>query len=126
MTMSKALDALKKISDIYLQHWCPELKLAYYEVKEELNKVYLVVHEDADMNKESYKTSRIGDTIAEIEKAKDLNIDYDKDALNGDHPFQAGTFAEGFYDIDCYNKYPADDGEEYAGRIMIFYIGDEL
>jgi hypothetical protein len=84
-----------------------------------MNKQFLVVFEDVWSNKESYQTSRIGDTIKMIVEANDLvpfdHIDYDK--YNSDKPYQMGTFGEGFYDISFNDK-----EDEYAGRIMIFEL----
>jgi hypothetical protein len=86
-----------------------------------MKKQYLVVFEDVWNNKESYQTSKIGDTIKMIVEANDLfyegDIDYDK--YNSDKPHQMGTMGLGFYDLSFTEK---DDTDNYAGRIMIFEL----
>jgi hypothetical protein len=84
-------------------------------------KQFLVVFEDVWNNKESYQTTRIGDTIKMIVESKKIHyaddIDYDK--YNSDNPYQLGTFGEGFYDLIFQED---EDNDEYAGRIMIFEL----
>jgi hypothetical protein len=85
---------------------------------------FLVVYEDEWNNKESYRTKKIGTTIEQICKEFQIIAEYDKEKLDSEDPYQAGTFGPGFYDIDC-SKTPDGDGlldEEYAGRIMIFAL----
>jgi hypothetical protein len=81
---------------------------------------YLVVYEDLWHNKESYLTTKIGNTIKQVIKDFDLVPEYEIDfeKYNSVDPYDMGTFGKGFYDIS-FN----DDEEEYAGRIMIFVIG---
>lgn len=81
---------------------------------------YLVVYEDLWHNKESYLTSKIGNTIKKIIKDFDLVPEYEIDfeKYNSMDPYDMGTFGKGFYDIS-FN----DAEEEYAGRIMIFVVG---
>lgn len=86
---------------------------------------FLVVYEDLWGNKESHKTNRIGDTIAEILDNYDLNlgedVELDYEKLNSDDPYDVGSFGLGFYDISVFNN--IDEDGEGNGRIMIFYIG---
>lgn len=85
---------------------------------------FLVVYEDVWHNKDSYRTKRIGTTIAEILKENNLTAEYDKEKLNSTDPYAMGTFGPGFYDIECYEQEEGDAGieGEYAGRIMIFAL----
>ena len=83
---------------------------------------YLVVYEDEWNNKESIKTNKIGDTIKEIVDNYDISCECDIDKLNSENPMTMLTFGYGFYDIECFDNFSE---EEYRGRIMIFYIGDE-
>jgi len=84
-------------------------------------KQFLVVFEDVWQNKESYQTTRLGDTIKMILEQNDLyypdDIDYDK--YNSESPYQVGTFGLGFYDLILQEN---EDNDEYAGRIMIFEL----
>lgn len=84
-------------------------------------KQFLVVFEDVWQNKESYQTTRLGDTIKMILEQNELyyadDIDYDK--YNSDSPYQVGTFGLGFYDLILQEN---EDNDEYAGRIMIFEL----
>lgn len=84
---------------------------------------FLVVYEDLWNNKESIRTTRIGDAIKEFMDAYDLisedEIDFEK--YNSDDPYHIGTTGPGFYDLEFYER----DGEElgdYGGRIMIFTL----
>ena len=84
-------------------------------------KNYLVVFEDVWNNKESYQTTRIGDTIKMIVEANNLHypddIDYDK--YNSGNPYQQGVFEKVFYDLIFQED---ENNDEYAGRIMIFEL----
>ena len=83
---------------------------------------YLVVYEDEWNNKESFKTNKIGNMIKWVKDSYEIECECDIDKLNSDQPMTALTFGYGFYDVPCYS---IDDEEEYKGRIMIFYIGDD-
>lgn len=82
---------------------------------------FLVVYEDLWHNKDSFRTSKIGDTIKQIVKDNELFRDGDEEVdyakYNSKDPYDLGTFGKGFYDIEFNDK----DGE-YAGRIMIFTL----
>jgi hypothetical protein len=93
-------------------------------IKKKPEPEFLVVYEDVWHNKTSYRTKRIGTTIANIIKDNNILADYDKDKLNSTDPYQAGTFGPGFYDIECFEQEEGDAGleGEYAGRIMIFAL----
>jgi hypothetical protein len=94
---------------------------------------FLMVYEDEWHNKESYITTKLGDTLLEVLKDNDVMLEQQDDIdsyvekLNSNDPYDMGTFGKGFYDMDVYRK--EDDAEniqidnlEYAGRIMIFVI----
>ena len=83
---------------------------------------YLVVYEDELNNKESIKTNKIGDAIKEIVRNYNISCDCDIDKLNSENHMTMLTFGYGFYDIECFDKFSE---EEYRGRIMIFYIGED-
>lgn len=80
---------------------------------------FLVVYEDLWRNKESVRTTKIGDAIKQFVESHNLiseeEIDYER--YNSDDPYDVGTFGLGFYDIDF-----SDDIDENAGRIMIFTL----
>lgn len=89
-------------------------------------KRFLVVIEDIYNNKEHEQTNKIGDTIQKLLDEKNLVADFDKEKLNSDDPYQAGTFDMGFYDIDTYEKSEEKGSElEYAGRIFIFDLFED-
>lgn len=85
---------------------------------------FVVVYEDLWHNKYHTITTKIGTAIKEIIKDNDLVHDYDEEFLNkldSDNPYQAGTFGQGFYDLEF-----MDEDDEYAGRVMIFDIYEEV
>lgn len=90
-------------------------------MKKNKQKEFLVVYEDVWSNKESFKTTKIGDTIKIIMEANDLicedGINFEK--YNSDNPYQVGTFGYVFYDIIFQDN---TDNKDYAGRIMIFEL----
>jgi hypothetical protein len=94
---------------------------------------FLMVYEDEWRNKESYITTKLGDTLLEVLKDNDVMLEQQDDIdsyvekLNSDDPYDIEIFNKSFYDMTVYRK--EDDAEniqidnlEYAGRIMIFVI----
>lgn len=82
--------------------------------------MFLVVYEDLWSNKYSFQTDKLGDTIEEIIKDFDLQLDLndiDIEKYNSEEPYDIGTFGKGFYDI----HFETSDGE-CDGRIMIFEL----
>ena len=97
----------------------------------EYEQEFLIVYESTWNNKFTMKSKigRLGDDISRLLSmymTGRYSIDFDKDKLNSDNPYDIGATGFGFYDINV--NVPFDENDEncdlaeYGGVVMIFTI----